>query len=565
MAQPSEVRVINDFRVEAYAGKGQSILGNGSANTLTDAGYATLAEAQADFPTATALTEYLDRHVIQRAIDVANAAGGGKVKLAAKTYRTDTTITQKNGVSVEGVPGETIIQTSSVSYTGWRVNAGTVLANSVETRGIWVRGPNAVSLANEASLGQTSAFTYDGSTMCGNYSCTASNYAIGLDLINNNYNCRFYDFNVPRFSSAIWCIYLRNGGNSGSDLYFYNTQLHGHRCCVVADGGGGGYHFIGGQWGAGNLLTSADDNTGVVMLNYRLADGGASGTLSQFLVEAVSFEGWHYNWGIRLFNRSNATFRNVSFQATATDATKALGLFKATTAGLSRVTFDNYEIGGGGGSYFANDPFVSIAGASHAIVAERDARISFGSTGINANGRIISGFGQFWGMLHHNSITSGRCEQYQAFMSDGRWFRKSSSGVFEWADDPTGTWKQMGVDAITVAITDEVTAFTAGSGKATYRMPYAFKLTGVRASLSTAQTSNGSGGVITVDVNEGGVSLLGTKLSIDNGEKTSTTAASAATIADSAIADDAEITFDIDQVGDGTARGLKVTLIGHRN
>jgi hypothetical protein len=92
-------------------------------------------------------------------------------------------------------------------------------------------------------------------------------------------------------------------------------------------------------------------------------------------------------------------------------------------------------------------------------------------------------------------------------------------------------------------------------------MPYAFTLTAVRASLTTAQTS---GSIFTVDINDSGTSILSTKLTIDNTEKTSTTAAAAAVISDTALSDDAEITIDIDQVGDGTAKGLKITLIGTR-
>lgn len=115
--------------------------------------------------------------------------------------------------------------------------------------------------------------------------------------------------------------------------------------------------------------------------------------------------------------------------------------------------------------------------------------------------------------------------------------------------------------AITFACSDETTALTAGTGKITFRAPYAFTLTGVRASLATAQTS---GNIFTVDINEGGTTVLSTKLTIDNTEKTSTTAATPAVISDSSIADDAEITVDIDQIGDGTAKGLKVTLIGTR-
>jgi hypothetical protein len=114
---------------------------------------------------------------------------------------------------------------------------------------------------------------------------------------------------------------------------------------------------------------------------------------------------------------------------------------------------------------------------------------------------------------------------------------------------------------IQLAASDETTALTAGTAKVTFRMPYAMTVTAVRASLTTAQAS---GSIFTVDINEGGASILSTLLTIDNTEKTSTTAATPAVISDTALADDAEITIDIDQIGDGTATGLKITLIGTR-
>lgn len=113
---------------------------------------------------------------------------------------------------------------------------------------------------------------------------------------------------------------------------------------------------------------------------------------------------------------------------------------------------------------------------------------------------------------------------------------------------------------IIIACSDETTALTTGTAKTTFRMPYAFTLTAVRASVTTAPT----GSVLTVDINEGGSTILSTKLTIDASEKTSTTAATAAVISDSALADDAEITIDIDTVGSTVAgAGLKVTLIGY--
>lgn len=117
------------------------------------------------------------------------------------------------------------------------------------------------------------------------------------------------------------------------------------------------------------------------------------------------------------------------------------------------------------------------------------------------------------------------------------------------------------VVTIGVACSDETTDITAGAAKVTFRMPYAMTLTAVRASLTTAQAT---GSIFTVDINENGTSVLSTKLTIDNTERTSTTAATPAVISDSALADDAEITIDVDQIGTTGARGLKVWLIGRR-
>jgi len=114
---------------------------------------------------------------------------------------------------------------------------------------------------------------------------------------------------------------------------------------------------------------------------------------------------------------------------------------------------------------------------------------------------------------------------------------------------------------IGLACSDESTALTTGTAKVTFRLPYAMTLTAVRASVTTAPT----GSTLVVDVNEGGTSVLSTKLSIDATEKSSTTAATAAVISDSALADDAEITIDIDQIGATIAgAGLKLWLIGVR-
>ena len=116
---------------------------------------------------------------------------------------------------------------------------------------------------------------------------------------------------------------------------------------------------------------------------------------------------------------------------------------------------------------------------------------------------------------------------------------------------------------LSVAVSDETTALTTGTAKSTFRMPYAFTLTDIRASLTTAPTTSG---LFTVDVNDGGTSIMTTnKLTIDLTETTTETAATAPVLTDTALANDAEITIDIDVISGGaTEAGLKVYLIGYQ-
>lgn len=106
---------------------------------------------------------------------------------------------------------------------------------------------------------------------------------------------------------------------------------------------------------------------------------------------------------------------------------------------------------------------------------------------------------------------------------------------------------------------DEV--LTAVAAQMTFPWPRAVTLTSVHAFLVTPQTS---GSTFTVDVNEAGSTILSTKITIDNGETDSTTAATAPVISDSALGAMAKITVDIDQIGDGTAEGLYLVFTGTR-
>jgi len=116
-----------------------------------------------------------------------------------------------------------------------------------------------------------------------------------------------------------------------------------------------------------------------------------------------------------------------------------------------------------------------------------------------------------------------------------------------------------------IALSDETTAITTGTGKGSFSLPYAFTLVGVYVTLNTASSS----GTPTFDFNEGGTTCLSTKVVIDANEFTGGssgyqgTAAAAAVISDSSLAAFAQLTWDIDVAGTG-AKGAKAYIIGYR-
>lgn len=118
------------------------------------------------------------------------------------------------------------------------------------------------------------------------------------------------------------------------------------------------------------------------------------------------------------------------------------------------------------------------------------------------------------------------------------------------------------VESFIIACSDETTALTTGTAKASFRIPYAFTITDVRATVGTAPTG---ATLLTVDVNEAGTTILSTKLTFDASELTTTTATTPRVISDTSLADDALITIDIDAVGSTIAgAGLKVSITGYR-
>ena len=131
-----------------------------------------------------------------------------------------------------------------------------------------------------------------------------------------------------------------------------------------------------------------------------------------------------------------------------------------------------------------------------------------------------------------------------------------------------GTDVKVTEEVFIVALSDETTDLTTGNAKASFNMPFAMTLTAVKANCTTAPV----GSTIIIDINEAGTTILNThatqnKLIIEASETSSLTAGGTNVVAltDTALANDALITFDIDQIGSSTAgKGLKVTLYGYR-
>lgn len=116
-------------------------------------------------------------------------------------------------------------------------------------------------------------------------------------------------------------------------------------------------------------------------------------------------------------------------------------------------------------------------------------------------------------------------------------------------------------ESFIIACSDESTPITDNAIRVTFRMPYAFTLTDIRASLTSACTT----GTFEVDVKEANTTIMSTnKLTFDATQTTTVTATTPPDISDASLADNAEMTINIVDAGDGSATGLKVILIGYQ-
>lgn len=139
----------------------------------------------------------------------------------------------------------------------------------------------------------------------------------------------------------------------------------------------------------------------------------------------------------------------------------------------------------------------------------------------------------------------------------------STAGVNQGPPGPPGEDQNSWFDTIIASASDEFTPITVGGPKTTFRAPYPLDLTQgyVRASLTTAPV--GASMIIRLTMN--GVDLFSTPMYIDDGMKTTVSAAIQSVIAvpQLYVPDDAEFLVYVDQVGSSYAgSGLKVAVTG---
>jgi len=284
---------------------------------------------------------------------------------------------------------------------------------------------------------------------------------------------------------------------------------------------------------AGTLRLSGSDST-----TDDVSISGSSGiTISQLAANNINVVGPTLPTGANPSATISGTVVNGSASTfMRSDAVPALGSTITIGTGGSARGLVDIE----GGNNLDAQLRLNCSAGTHAVVIEGPDH--------------LSGSANYIVKLPHEAPAVNKILKVGTYAANSGTYGDPSLATMVWGDASI-------TESFIIAASDETTALSTGTAKATFRMPYAFTLTGVRASVGTAPV----GSVITVDINEAGSSILSTKITIDAGEKTSTTAATAPVISDLALADDAEITIDIDTVGSSTAgAGLKVTLIGNQ-
>lgn len=355
-----------------------------------------------------------------------------------------------------------------------------------------------------------------------------------------------------------------------------HTITHNHSVTITAAGTHG-------------HTTNASGNTGN-HTGHSHADGNYSGTTSTHNghthgVSGNSSGGGSHNhtsigyWNAQWNNSSYEIARRTSYVSQDggyyaipySNTAPGLGMavtyhgFGLTSSGNHTHGDGNYSADSGGNhSHTLNVSGNSSSGGSHSHTFSGTGNAADGGSHThtaNAGNSNSSNTGNTNPTTSASNASSGSAGSGTSFNN------VPDSTYVRWIIRATGTVNataQDGSDILSEAREEVVTIELAGSGAlpasqadaAYYRMPWAATLTAVKANRNGTNTN----GAVTIDVNEGGTSVLSTEITIDVGESSSLTAATPAVISDNAIANDALLTFDIDSANTSDEGPLTVTL-----
>jgi hypothetical protein len=296
-----------------------------------------------------------------------------------------------------------------------------------------------------------------------------------------------------------------------------------------------------------NILTIRSTGSGITdkvedfTQDQFITDTNGTGTITKINVSVIR-AGTDGIWESGTGSSTGLTFTDMNGDALTSGK---LSQFASTTsAELASVIGDET---GTGLLVFATSPTLTTPnlGAANATSVTATDMVSASTQ------RVVNG-------SNTTDITTSATETYSLVLpenagSSDQLLSTDGTGVLSWASQKYD---------LVVAASDETTPLTADPNAplTTFRAPRAFKLTSIRASLTTAQPSGTQ--LLTIDVHINGTTIMSTKITFDNDEKTSSTAPTQPVLSTQYISEDEEFTVFCDSVGDSGASGLKIILIG---
>jgi hypothetical protein len=312
-----------------------------------------------------------------------------------------------------------------------------------------------------------------------------------------------------------------------TQIFSGNTDLS----LLFGAGGGSGEVNTASNVGSGNAIFK--QKTGVD-LEFRTLSAGTNITITTGDTITINSTASGSGGGGNVINGLN---------------TYTAGTSSAQSVNVSGATLDNLIVTG--------TTIIGFSGASTAYITDFHNNL-IGTAVTNSNIYGGSGSSIANGLINVQMI--GR-NNTTATMSDTTYMGvTTATTLYSTTYYSGGTLLEKYIPPVTIAfaLSDETTPLTANTNVLTYYMPHAMTLTDVRACLTTS----GSSGTTTINIKEAGTTIFSTKLTINSGQYTSVNA-TPYVFSDTALADNAKISFDLDVASSGST-GLKVTLIGFK-